>query len=570
MPGSPTASPLPAYIPPFAYYRKPSPRPNPAVRAYNEYRAKSERPPRSVALDGFLRNNQGLLGNAYVPFVPAPVSDLTIERPGYIPTHKRGRLSGWGEPFSERVNLDTARMQSAISAAERGEMTRFYCICRDFLMGGSHLQTEFSKRKMSVIGQPHSIKPYRAKGPDGKLAKEATAEDKRAAFLIEDMIESVGQSADGNSIASNNGWLRALVHLEEAALYPCAVLEKIFDINEDDTKPWLRYRLKSLDPVNPFLHSYKLAYIAAGGFQLSSNLPNNLGPSPIPSQMFRDGNVIWDPDTWEPDLRFFRTFPNGMIDYSWGAMYAPDPLRHIVHRGNMLSGVIRDNYGGVFRACWFWNYFAQLAKDWFPRAMNKYGHPFPVIEANMSDVNTFNTLKQAFTNAIELGGILVPTGAKVTLETVNSSGMAEGYKILIDACHSELSKLILGHEGASTAKAEGLNSSQEQTVQGASEMIRISDQMFLSETLRVQLFTPYLRINGYGPNYHAPNIVWGGLSEEDATQMSDTIKTAHDAGLQLTDDAIEKYSEVTGMDFERAPEPEPAMAGAGTKNKGGA
>jgi hypothetical protein len=52
--------------------------------------------------------------------------------------------------------------------------------------------------------------------------------------------------------------------------------------------------------------------------------------------------------------------------------------------------------------------------------------------------------------------------------------------------------------------------------------------------------------------------------------MSDTIKTAHDAGLQLTDDAIEKYGEVVGMDFERAPEPEPAMAGAGPKKKGGA
>ena len=529
---------------------------NPALRAWRDYTGS---PKRTAIATGFVRTQQGVLGTNVFPFRVAPVTDDTIEAVGDPAIHKRGRLSGWGEPPRITPGLDLERIQNALCAAERGETTLLFQIYRDFLLNGTHLQTEFGKRKMSVIGQPHSIKPWKAKGE-----KTAKPEDQKAADIIENMIET------------SENWNDAMVHMMDATLWPATVQEKIVEPNApgyalyDDSKPWIRYNLRRLDPVSPFLFCYRLAYLAAGGFQLPNN-PNWIAPNTIPMQIGRPGDTVWDPDTWEPDLRFFRTFPNGMIDYSWASIYAPDPMRHMVHRGNILSRSIRDNYGGVYRGVMFWVYFALIGRDWFARAQEKHGSPFPVVKANLENVDTLNMLKSAFQQASVIGGLLVNKDAEVQLVQAVSQNMANAYKVFLDFCNSEISKLILGHEGSSTAKAEGLNSNQEKTAKGASEMTRIFDQMMMRQTLQKQLFRWYLDINGF-QNCHAPTIFWGGLSEEDASDLFNQIGMAHQAGLELTDESIDHLSEVCGMSFQRAPEPasaagDPLQAKAKIKKK---
>lgn len=524
---------------------------NNALQAWSRYLAGSK----AVPFRGFTGQNQGVLGTNYFPFRPAPISDATIEGPDQIPFHKRGRLSGWGEPASISEHTDTAKIQSAISAATRGEMTLLYQLYRDFMLNCTHAQTEFAKRKMSVVGQPHTIKAWKARN-----AKKPLPEDEKAAELIDEMIEGC------------ENWNDGLLHLMEAALYPCAVHEKIYAPNEDDTKPYLRFRFRRFDPVSPFLHSYKLAYLAAGGFQLPANAINVIAPNAIPMQIGRNGDTIWDPDTWEPDLRFFRTFPNGMIDYSWASMYEPNPIRHIVHRGNILSRTIRDNYGGVMRGLIFWEFFSLIGRDWFARAQERHGAPFALAKANMQNVDTVNFLRQAFRDCLAIGGMVVNKDADVELIQAMQTNMAQAYKIFLDFCNAEMSKLILGHEGSSTAKAEGLNSKQEDSVEGASDMFRVFDQRCLRHTLEKQCFIPYLRMNGF-VNCHAPVIGWGGIGEEDGTELLTQVGLASDAGLQPTDEAVEHISEVVGIEFERKPEPEPEMAGAGgpakPKPKGG-
>ena len=505
------------------------PRANNALDAWSRYMGTSK----AVPWRGFTGQNKGVLGTNYFPFRPAPVTDATIEGTDMAPLHKRGRLSGWGEPPQIPESTDTAKIQSAISAATRGEMTLLYQYYRDFLLNDSHVQTEFGKRKMSVVGQPHSIKPWKAKN-----AKIAKPEDIKAAELIEDMIESCENWEDG------------LLHMMDATLWPCAVHEKIFAPNEDDAKPWLRYRFRRFDPVSPFLHSYKLAYLAAGGFQLPANAINVIAPNAIPMQFGRNGDTTWDPDTWEPDLRFFRTFPNGMIDYSWASMYAPIPVRHLVHRGNILSRTIRDNYGGVMRGIIFWSFFRLIGRDWFSRATERYGAPFVLAKANMQNVDTINFLQNAFRNCMSIGGLVVNKDADVQLVQAMQTNMAQAYKIFLDFCSGEISKLIVGHEGSSTAKPEGLNSNQEETVQNVREDIRIFDQLMLKHTLELQLFLPYLRMNGF-IKCHAPSITWGGLSEEDGGVLLDQIVKAKTAGLELTDESIDRLSDVTGMQYQR-------------------
>ena len=511
-------------------------RPNPTAPIWTDYRKGA--PKRNVGFTGFFGAGQGFAAPGTPPFVAAPVTDDTIEPPGGLPTHKRGRLSGWGEPVREH-DLDVVKIRSAIAAAERGETTRLFVIYRDFVLEGSHLQTEFGKRKMSVLGQPHSIKAWKAKG-----AKVATAQDQKAADDIERMIDNC------------ENWERGLVSLMDAALWPVAVAEKIFDGDNPDPAnlPGIRFKFRRFDAVSHFLECYRLAYIAAGGFQL----PGNIAPKAVPMQINQPGDTIWNPDSWEPDLRFFRTLPNGMIDYSWGNIYAPDPIRHIVHRGNILSESIRDNYGAVMRALLFWHLFIMLGRDWWARGMNKYGTPFIVAKANMQQKDTFDFLKEAFRQCVSIGGLLVNKDADVQLSTAVGNNISQGYEIFIKFCNAEISKLVLGHEGSSTAKSEGLNSSQEKSVDGASEMIRTFDQIFLKSTLERQLFTPYLRMNGQ-MTAHTPTITWGGLSNDDLTAMFEQIATAKQAGLQLTDDGVEAVNATSGLTFERVSEPEPEL-----------
>lgn len=511
---------------------------------------------RSSQMVGFTNLGTRVLGNDIAPLAMAPVTDETIAPPGSIPLNIRGRLSGWGEPPNISSVLDTQRIQSAFRCAERGEMTQLFQIYRDYLLGNSHLQSEFSKRLMAVVSQPHSLKPFKARGE-----KKPRPENEFACDVIEAMINGC------------DNWNQGVINLMQATLYPASACEKIVSPNVpgseffDDTKPWLRWHLKELFPVSPFLMSYKLPYLAAGGFQLPMNVPNVIAPNAMPLMMNQPQDTIWNPDTWEPDLRFFRTFPNGYIDYSWANMYAADPMRHIIHRGDILAGSIRDNYGGVMRATVFWSFFMLEARTKFAQAMGKYGTPFIMAKANMADVNTVNFLTQAFNRCAEVGGMLVNKDANVEMVQAMQTNMAQGWEIFMKFCNSEISKLVIGHEMSTTTKPGGLNEGETNQAQAVREDIRIFDQAMLRNTLR-QLFRWYLDINGIR-NCQPPMITWGGLGEEDASMLLEQVCSAKTAGLQLSDDGIDKLNEVCGMDYERAPESEMELSNVNPKKKNG-
>lgn len=511
------------------------PLPNYAQTYFDRSMQQQQKTQKSAQTVGFTATYRGVLGDSINPF-RAGFNESSIEPPGSIPTHIRGRLSGWGEPYNISTHLDTQRIQNALRAAERGEMTLLFQIYRDYMLGNSHLQSEFAKRLMAVIGQPCEIKPWKKRGQ-----KTAEPGNQKACEVIQDMVDNC------------DNWLKGLINLMQATVYPASAVEKIVEPNTDASKPWLRYRLKELVPVSPFLMSYKLPYMAAGGFQLPMNVPNVIAPNAMPLMLNEPGDTIWNPDTWEPDLRFFRTFPNGFIDYSWANMYAPDPMRHLIHRGDILSGAIRDNFGGVMRATLFWSFFALNARTQFAQAMGKYGQPFIVAEANMADVNQQAFLSQAFQNAQQIGGLLINNDSKVQLLQTMSTNLAQGWEIFIKLCNSEISKLIIGHEMTTTTKPGGLNEGETKQAGDVREDIRIFDQAMLRITL-TRLSRWYLDINGF-QDLHAPVFTWGGLSEDDASKVLAQAQMGRQAGLQLSDDGIDRLNELTGSGYERAPMP---------------
>jgi hypothetical protein len=462
-----------------------------------------------------------------------------------IPAHLKARASGLSELANLSSGADVGKIQAAIRMAERGDTLQLFTLYRDIQAGGSHIQSEFGKRKMTVVGQPEAIFPFGG--------KDATSDDITAAEAIKWMI------------ANCDNWDMAMMHLLDGCMYPVAVSENIF---EPTNEMRLRYRLKCIDRVPYEVLCYKLPYLGTVGSLKGGIGPNGnrIYPSPgaIPvGPATGNDATVWNPDDWEPDLRFYRVFQNGMIDFSWANIYAPDPLRHIIHRGNFLMGSMRDNFGGPMRGCLFWNLFSMLGRDWFARFMDRYGSPMPVAYVDAQQKDTLAFLTQAFAEATKIGALMVDKRAKVELQQVQVQGAADGYAKFLDFCNGEISKIILGQTLSATTKNTGLGSGIAALHSEVRDDIRQFDQKMLGETLRKTVFQRFLDFNGL--RGRPPRIIWGGMSEIDQKMTADILSALGLAGLEPTDDAMGVLNERFGFTLQRKPEPVQQNATGDTK-----
>jgi hypothetical protein len=330
----------------------------------------------------------------------------------------------------------------------------------------------------------------------------------------------------------------SLAYLLNATILPVVVAEKIYrpvrpDEDTGDVK--LRFTLRELHPVPfellCFREPYGSQYIAAAS----------------------------DPEAFEPAIRLYPINEQGFPVRAYDQAYPLDPEQHLVHRGHLATDA-RDTRGGPARALLFWWLFSELGRDWFARAMERYGSPFPVGYTDTSDPLGVDLLKEAFSLATKIGGLVVPETARVELKEINSTGLAEAHIRFIELCNREISKLIVGQTLSAEAQATGLGSGVARLHAQVRDDIRLFDQQRLGETLRHQVFTQFLRINGLPGR--APRIVWGGLDPEEATRFADALGKLRQAGLRPTDEAIiDVISERIGFDIERA-EPAPHPDGA--------
>ena len=63
------------------------------------------------------------------------------------------------EPDSLLPQLDSARIFTAISSAERGDTRDLFTLYRDMMMSNSHLQAEMQKRLLAVLGDAWRTAP---------------------------------------------------------------------------------------------------------------------------------------------------------------------------------------------------------------------------------------------------------------------------------------------------------------------------------------------------------------------------------------------------------------------------
>lgn len=492
--------------------------------------------------------NRGF-GGAQVPganlvTIPPPSYDqvAAVEPYGSTPELLKARLSGWGEPARISYTLDASRLQSIFTAAERGQTTQLYTYYRDLICNGGHISAEFSKRKLVIVGQELELVP----------ARPGNKDDEEAAEVCGLMIEQC------------ENWQNGLIHLLDASLYPVSVNEKIFAPGEDG----LMFKLDKIEPVNYQLLCHWLPYLVPGSSGITPPLNYN-NPVALPSgpvTKLLNPDTVWNPDDWEADLRFWRTYPNGMIDFSPGNVYRADPARHLIHRGHFMAG-IRDNYGGPMRGVAVMGFILGMGRDWFCEFIERYGMPFTVVKVDAENVDAVRLIQQAMNNAIKWRSLMLDKDATAEIKEVQTGRGASAHEAFLNFFNREISKLILGQELSSTAKGTGLGSGVADLQSQVRDDIRRFDMMMLSSTLRKYLFGPFLRMNGFMKG-QPPKPVWGGQSMLDAVKTSEVLKNIKLSGCEPTDDALTTISERLGFDVQRAPEPQPELPGMGGKPNG--
>lgn len=464
----------------------------------------------------------------------------------FLPETILARLSGLGEPpqLGNAVNL--ASIQQAIRTSERGEPYYLFALFRDMVENDSHIQAEIGKRIMSFMGQTETIEPFDKENPDDVIAAE----------VIQDMIDNC------------DNWREGSVHLANGHIWPIAGAEKIYGEPIGNFRHPVRFKLKKLHPVPYALFTYKVAYwnVSSSGQDPQGGMApqgvmTNSGAMPIQdvqgitalNQKFMRKNnndvLVWNPDDWHPDLRFYGTYSNGLIDWTMSNCYKPDPERHVLHSANVATASMRENFGGTLRGLLPWWLFSQSGRDWFARAMERYASPFAVAYANTANKNIFDLLTKAFNQATKTNALIVPPQAKIELKEVMVSGMADGYAKFIELCNTEKTKAILGQTLSTSSKGSGMmgGSGVADLHSDVKEEWALFDKRSYCEMQRKQIFEPYLKINGYKGRCRS---VRGGINPSQQALMAKTLQSLYLSGVRVAKSEEQQLTNTFGIKLE--------------------
>lgn len=132
------------------------------------------------------------------------------------------------DPPAQAHMLDVDAVHGALRRAEAGDCSELFGIYRDIIAGHSHIQGEFSKRKMAVLNEPLTLTPD---DPDDEV---------QAAFIsdVQDHINALPNL------------IHVLSHLLDSSLYPVSVAEKLY---RQSFKPGWRYELSEINNL-PHTH----------------------------------------------------------------------------------------------------------------------------------------------------------------------------------------------------------------------------------------------------------------------------------------------------------------------------
>ena len=395
------------------------------------------------------------------------------------PTDTLTVVDSRNDPGNQARGMSVDAVHSAIMAAEQGYTRDLFALYRDMIISDSHAQQEFTKRKLATLSQTPTVIPH-------QTADDPTPEDTAAADFVRENLDNASAMLD------------AYNHLLDAVLWPVAVLEKTFVVEDGE------FRLAKLTPVPHYLLDF-----ASG------------------------------------ELRIFDVGPDRRV---LSTTHPADPARYIIHRGHLLTTA--DNWGGPMRSLLFWWLLSSQSREWWARFLDRFGGPFLLGKYDAGDDQSRTLMERAFKLSTRLGGLVVTRETEVEIMQAAASATGEAYERFIALCNDEKSKLIIGQTLSSSSKSTGLGSGVADLQSSVRSDIRAFDATKLGMTLRDQLFKQLLEINVMPGT--APTASFGQELSRDSVQVSGAILQAlFAAGLQIADDGIASLSKQLGLSLER-------------------
>lgn len=142
----------------------------------------------------------------------------------FLPTKSRFvRNINQHEPVMAHL-LDVDRLHGALRSAEAGDTSALFGLYRDMIGAHTHVQGEFSKRKLAVLGETFTLTP---KDADDETQVEHAEAVKAHLESIPDLI-------------------RTLAHILDSTLYPVSLTERLYRASQ---RPGWRFEIKDLIPV---------------------------------------------------------------------------------------------------------------------------------------------------------------------------------------------------------------------------------------------------------------------------------------------------------------------------------
>lgn len=193
-----------------------------------------------------------------------------------IPTHPVSTVSALMEPPAMALNMDAGRILAVVSEAEAGSTRNLFSLYRDVILVDSHIQSEWTKRKLAVLGDTISVLPF-----DKKVAADVkTAE------------------AVNSAITGCKAFKMACSHMMDSSLYPVAIVEKVYAPVQSG------YAIANLVPVPHHLLDWTAGKLQIFDVDPVTGFIMGTKHDPDPSRyIVHKGNLLTAPDNWGGPMR---------------------------------------------------------------------------------------------------------------------------------------------------------------------------------------------------------------------------------------------------------------------------
>ncbi|MFP4157998.1 MAG: DUF935 family protein [Opitutales bacterium] len=200
---------------------------------------------------------------------------------GEIPVSRK--TSGWRRPGDREESgleyMDVDQLWNAIKHAEDGYTDDLFAIYRDVIANDAHIQAEFGKRKLAVLGDSINIAE----------ADEDNPADKTSAEAIQKMFRGIRNRE------------RKLAHMLDSTLWPVSVMEKVYRRSRE---PGLNYELADLIPVEADLLDFSEGKLRIHDSDPETGRKLQTTHACDPARyMVHRGHILSLPDEWGGPMR---------------------------------------------------------------------------------------------------------------------------------------------------------------------------------------------------------------------------------------------------------------------------